>query len=109
MSLSVEFSSDTFHAIAHPGRRQLLELLQSGERPVNALAQTFNMSRPAVSQHLKILLDAGLVSERREGRQRLYKLEGQKLSEVYDWISQFEEFWSNKLDTLGQFLEDNPK
>jgi DNA-binding transcriptional ArsR family regulator len=109
MALVSEFSTDAFHAIAHPGRRQLLELLQSGEKPVNALAETFNMSRPAVSQHLKVLLEAGLVTERRDGRQRLYRLEPQKLAEVHDWISQFETFWSDKLDALGKFLEENPE
>jgi DNA-binding transcriptional ArsR family regulator len=108
MSSTPDFSTDAFHAIAHPGRRQLLELLQSGEKPVNTLAETFAMSRPAVSQHLKVLLEAGLVTERRDGRQRLYKLEPAKLSEVHDWISQFEKFWSDKLDALGKFLEDNP-
>jgi DNA-binding transcriptional ArsR family regulator len=108
MSLSAEIQADAFNAIAHPGRRHLLELLQTGEKPVKQLAETFAMSRPAVSQHLKVLLEAGLVTERRDGRQRLYKLEPQKLSEVHDWISQFEKFWSTKLDALGQFLEDNP-
>jgi DNA-binding transcriptional ArsR family regulator len=109
MSIAAEFSSDAFHAIAHPGRRQLLELLQSGEKPVNTLAETFAMSRPAVSQHLKVLLDAGLVTERRDGRQRLYKLEPTKLARVHDWVSQFEKFWSEKLDALGKFLEDHPQ
>jgi DNA-binding transcriptional ArsR family regulator len=108
MPLYTEIQSDAFHAIAHPGRRQLLELLQTGEKPVKQLAETFAMSRPAVSQHLKVLLEAGLVAERRDGRQRLYKLEPQKLSEIHNWISQFEKFWSNKLDALGQFLEENP-
>lgn len=99
---------DVFSAIAHPGRREILEQLRAHEQPVQALAASFAMSRPAVSQHLKVLLEAGLVRERRVGRQRLYRLEPTRLAEVHDWVSQFEQFWKAKLGALGRFLEENP-
>jgi DNA-binding transcriptional ArsR family regulator len=99
----MQLNSDVFNAIAHPGRREILEQLRAHEQPVQALADTFAISRPAVSQHLKVLLEAGLVRERRVGRQRLYRLEPTRLAEVHNWVSQFEQFWQAKLGALGPF------
>ena len=82
----------------------MLDLLVSGERPVNAIADNFAMSRPAVSQHLRILLDAGLVTEERHGRERRYRLQPQQLSPVRDWISHYERFWDEHLEGLRQRL-----
>ena len=79
---------DVFMAIAHPVRRELLERLTSGELPAGRLAERFTMSRPAISQHLDVLVDAGLVSERREGRARLYRLNPASLREVREWVEQ---------------------
>ena len=79
---------DVFAAIAHPVRRELLERLAAGELPVNRLAEPFRMSRPAISQHLDVLLDAGLVSERKEGRERLFRLQATPLREVSEWVQQ---------------------
>jgi len=81
---------DVFAAIAHPVRRDLLERLAAGELPVNRLAEPFRMSRPAISQHLAVLLDVGLVSERKEGRARLYRLNTIPLREVHEWLRQLE-------------------
>ncbi len=93
-----------FEAISNPARRRMLDLLASGERPVNAIADNFEMSRPAVSQHLRILLNAGLVTEERHGRERRYRLQPQQLSPVWDWISHYERFWDEHLEGLKQRL-----
>lgn len=99
---------DVFTAIAHPVRRQLLDLLADGERPVKALAEPFHMTRPAISQHLRILLDVGLVSEHRVGRENHYRLEPDRLAEVQLWLRRYERFWTRKLDALSDYLEQNP-
>lgn len=98
-------TADVFHAVADPTRRRLLDRLARSESPVNALAAPFRMSRPAVSQHLRILRDAGLVTVRRSGRARLYRLEARRLREVYDWVAHYERFWKQKLKALGEYLE----
>ncbi|HKG95932.1 MAG TPA: metalloregulator ArsR/SmtB family transcription factor [Gemmatimonadaceae bacterium] len=97
--------ADVFHALADPTRRRLLELLRGGERPVHELAGTFRVTRPAISQHLRVLLRAGLVGETRAGRLRLYRLRGSALREVYDWVRQYEAFWDTRLARLGTVLE----
>ena len=101
----VESRSDVFAAIADPTRRRILEALASGEQPVGALARPFAMSLPAVSQHLKALLKAGLVVPRREGRQRFFRLDPRPLEEVADWVSHYERFWQKKLRALGKYLD----
>ncbi len=103
-----ERETPIYAAIAHPARRRLLDLLAEGDRSVKALAAPFAMSRPAVSQHLKILLDAGLVSERRAGRERLYRLRAERLREVQVWLSRYERFWHDHLAKLGRYLEEEP-
>jgi DNA-binding transcriptional ArsR family regulator len=82
----------------------MLDLLVDGERPVNALAGHFEMSRPAVSQHLRILLDAGLVTEQRCGRERRYRLVPERLSPVRDWIAHYERFWDDHFSRLERHL-----
>jgi DNA-binding transcriptional ArsR family regulator len=98
---------DVFSALAHPVRRQLLDLLVEGERPVTWLAEPFRMSRPAVSQHLRLLLDAGIVAERRAGRERRYQLRPERLYEVQEWLRKYERFWAGRLEALGKYLEDD--
>jgi DNA-binding transcriptional ArsR family regulator len=98
---------DAFTAIAHPARRQILDRLAAEESSVTELAQPFAMSRPAVSQHLRILLDVGLVEVRRVGRQQRYRLRPERLEDVYDWVSHYTRFWEEKLDNLGKYLEEN--
>jgi DNA-binding transcriptional ArsR family regulator len=97
-------SSDPFRAIADPTRRLLLDALRAGERRVTDLAAPLDVSLPAVSQHLGVLLQAGLVSEQRFGRERRYALTPRPLVEVHDWLSPFEVFWSEKLDALEEHL-----
>jgi DNA-binding transcriptional ArsR family regulator len=98
-------AADVFHAVADPTRRRLLDRLARSEAHVNALAAPFRISRPAVSQHLRILRDAGLVVVRRCGRERLYRLEARRLREVYDWVAHYERFWKQKLAALREFLD----
>ena len=101
---------DVFQAIADPTRRAILQLVADEERPVNVLAERFagQMSRPAVSQHLRILRDAGLVTERRVGRERRYRLRATPLREVRDWVRQYEWFWRDHFDRLADYLEGEP-
>lgn len=94
-----------FDAISHPARRRMLDLLVNGERPVNALAAKFKMSRPAVSQHLRVLLTAGLVTEQRHGRERRYRLEAERLRPVHDWLAHYEKFWDERFASLGRYLD----
>ena len=98
-------SSDAFRAIADPTRRAVLDLLSLGERPVRDLARSFQMTQPAVSQHLRVLRQAGLVSQRRIGRERVYRIRPAQLRAVADWIGPYERFWQRKLQALGAFLE----
>jgi DNA-binding transcriptional ArsR family regulator len=91
---------DVFGAISHPARRRMLDLLVEADRSVNAIAGHFRMSRPAVSQHLRILLDAGLVTERRHGRERRYHLVPAGLGPVREWIAHYEPFWDDRLQRL---------
>ena len=97
--------SDVFQAIANPARRALLDRLRDGEQPVNSLAEPFDMTLPAVSQQLRILRRAGLVSERRVGRQRVYSLNPEPLRDVRDWMRLYEKFWTRKLRGLGAYLD----
>jgi len=89
--------SDVFTAISHCARRQVLDLLLQAERSVSDVASHFDMSRPAVSQHLRVLLDAGLVTERRHGRERRYRLVPERLDPVRSWIAHDERFWDDRL------------
>ena len=95
---------NVFHAIAHPARRELLDALRDGESPVRTLAARFESSRPATSQHLRLLLDAGLVGERRLGRENFYRLTPEPLASVDSWLSHYEHFWNTKLHSLREVL-----
>jgi DNA-binding transcriptional ArsR family regulator len=101
-------NADVFSAIADPTRRAILDLLSKGEQPVKQIAQPFPMSLPAISQHLSVLCEVGLVIQRKEGRQRLYRLNPEPLKQVSNWVNYYEQFWQEKLDVLGNYLEDNP-
>jgi DNA-binding transcriptional ArsR family regulator len=96
---------DVFHAVSDPTRREMLQLLGVGERTAAELAAPFDMSQPAVSQHLRVLRDAGLVDVRKEGRHRVYVLDPRPLREVFDWAQYFEGFWRTKLSALGRELD----
>ena len=98
---------DVFAAVASPVRREVLRLLRDeGPQPVQSLADHFDMRRPSFSEHLKVLRDAGLVDERRDGRQRLYSLRAEPLRELSDWLTPYERFWRTKLAGLRALLDD---
>ncbi len=96
---------DVFIAIAHPVRRQLLDMLSQKELSVMELSEPFEMSRPAISQHLRVLLDVGLVAEQRKGRERRYQLRPERLLEVQRWLETYQRFWQNRLEALGNYLD----
>jgi DNA-binding transcriptional ArsR family regulator len=100
--------TDVFTAIAHPVRRQLLDLLSQDDHSVNELAGPFDLSRPAISQHLRVLLEAGLVAEHRQGRERRYRLQAERLQEVQRWLQTYQHFWRHRLQALGGYLEKKP-
>ncbi|MCT9933389.1 metalloregulator ArsR/SmtB family transcription factor [Planotetraspora sp. A-T 1434] len=96
-----------FAALANPARRELLRRLRDGgAQPVRELAAGFSMSRPSVSEHLKALKDAGLVSEEKSGRHRYYRLEAAPLMGIRDWLTPYEDFWRGRLTSLRSVLED---
>lgn len=99
-------SEDVFLALAHPTRRRLLELLTDGPQTAGHLAAQFDMSRPAVVEHLQILRRAALVDDEARGRQRLYHLEATPLAQVEDWLHPFERFWRQRLRDMAQLLEN---
>ena len=100
--------SDVFSAISAPARRAILSRLADHEMPVQELAESFEMSLPAVSQHLGVLRNAGLVSVRKAGKQRIYKLNAEPLKGVADWVQSYEKFWNEKMAALGDYLKENP-
>lgn len=97
---------DVFDAIADPNRRRLIRLLAEQERPLHALTPHFAMGRTAVSKHLAILKEAGLVQDRRVGRETRFRLNAEPLKEVRDWVSFYSRFWSENLLRLNQLLEE---
>ena len=94
-----------FHAIADPNRRRLIDLLAEGEKSVQELAQGFDITVAAVSQHLAVLLESRLVSRRPQGRQRLYRLDAAPLRIVDEWTSQHRRFWQSRLERLHAYLD----
>lgn len=99
-------ADDVFAALASPARRELLNLLLGGPSTVNDLAAHFDMRRPSVSEHLRVLKDAGLVSERKTGRQRHYQLEPRPLMDLGEWLHPYERFWRDRMRALRQVLDD---
>ena len=97
---------DVFAALANPPRRALLDLLRDRPQPVHELAEQFAMRRPSVSEHLKVLRDAGLVVDERRGRQRLYRVNAEPLAEVAAWLHPYEEFWRGRLADLRRLLDE---
>ncbi|MES2419316.1 MAG: metalloregulator ArsR/SmtB family transcription factor [Bacteroidota bacterium] len=97
---------DVFQAIADPTRREIINLIAFRSLNVNAIAENFEMSRSAVSQHIKVLVECGLISIKEDGRERFCEVKFQKLSEVTKWIEQYRAFWSDKLDALENHLSD---
>jgi DNA-binding transcriptional ArsR family regulator len=98
-----------FQAVADPTRRAILDRLRQGGQAVNEIAGRFEVSRPAISKHLRVLLDANLVTESREGRHRVYKLNPGPLREVDRWIEQYRRLWAINLQNLKAHVEQKTR
>ncbi|ONM48599.1 ArsR/SmtB family transcription factor [Nocardia donostiensis] len=94
-----------FGALANPTRRDILALLLEGSQPVQAIADHFDMARPSVSEHLKVLRDCGLVSEEKHGRHRYYRINPDPLHDLQSWLSPYERYWRQHLTKLGEMLD----
>jgi DNA-binding transcriptional ArsR family regulator len=98
-------TTDAFNAVAESRRRQILDILAAGERPVNDLVRLLGLSQPQVSKHLRVLREVGAVDVREEGRQRLYRLNARALKPIHDWVKNYERSWSERFDRLDGVLE----
>jgi DNA-binding transcriptional ArsR family regulator len=99
-------TADAFNAVAEPRRRQILDVLARGERPVNELVARLGVAQPLVSKHLRVLREVGLVDVRDEGRQRIYRLNGRSLKPIHDWVKTYERSWSERFEKLDEVLEE---
>ena len=99
-------TTDAFNAVAEPRRRQILDVLAGGDCRVNDLVSLLEIPQPQVSKHLKVLREVGLVQVRKEGRERVYQLEGQSLKPIHDWVKNYERMWSDRFDALDQVLDE---
>jgi DNA-binding transcriptional ArsR family regulator len=99
-------TTDAFNAVAEPRRRQILDALAGGERPVNDLVRVLGVAQPQVSKHLRVLREVGAVAVREDGRRRLYRLNGRALKPIHDWVKEYERTWSERLDELDLVLQD---
>ena len=99
-------TTDAFNAVAEPRRRQILDLLARGERPVNDLVAMLGLAQPQVSKHLRVLREVDLVHVRDEGRQRMYRLNAEPLKPIYDWLAKYEQSWSKRFELMDQVLEE---
>jgi DNA-binding transcriptional ArsR family regulator len=99
-------TADAFNAVAEPRRRQILDALVEGERPVNDLVRELGLAQPLVSKHLRVLREVGAVDVREDGRRRLYRLNGHALKPIHDWVKDYERTWSGRFDRLDAVLED---
>ena len=98
----------SFAVLAEPRRRDILDLLRDGERPVGDLVDALRMSQPSVSKHLRVLREAGLVDVRPDAQRRLYRLSPEPLAEIDEWLAPYRRLWNRSLDKLEKHLEDNP-
>ena len=99
-------TTDAFNAVAEPRRREILDVLAEGERPVNDLVRELGLAQPQVSKHLRVLREVGAVGVREAGRQRLYRLNGHALKPIHDWVKGYEESWSERFELLDDVLEE---
>jgi DNA-binding transcriptional ArsR family regulator len=99
-------AADVFNAIARADRREILDTLIAGEKPVGAIVNDLSISQPQVSKHLRVLSEAGLVSCRADGRRRLYRLEPARLRLFHEWLAQYEEALSARLDRMDDYLKE---
>ena len=99
-------TTDAFNAVAEPRRRQILDLLAQGERPVNDLVARLGLAQPQVSKHLRVLREVDLVRVRDEGRQRLYRLNAEPLRPIRDWLRAYEQMWNERFDLMDTILTE---
>jgi DNA-binding transcriptional ArsR family regulator len=99
-------TSDVFNAVADSRRREILDALITGEKPVGTIVNDLSMSQPQVSKHLRVLSEVGLVSCRAEGRRRLYRLEPARLRPMHEWLTRYEQAWNERLDRMDDYLQD---
>ena len=99
-------TADAFNAIAEPRRRELLDVLAGGERPVKELVHALHLPQPQVSKHLRVLRDVGAVEVRADGRRRLYRLNPHALEPVHDWVARYAELWTDRFDLVDDVLDD---
>jgi DNA-binding transcriptional ArsR family regulator len=99
-------TTDAFNAVAEPRRRQIVDTLASGERPVNDLVRELGLAQPQVSKHLRVLKEVGVVDVREEGRQRVYRLNGRALKPIHDWVKAYEGAWSERFEQLDVVLDE---
>ena len=99
-------TSDVFNAVAEVRRREILDALMGGEKPVGTIVADLSMSQPQVSKHLRVLSEVGLVRCRAEGRRRLYSLDPARLRPVHEWLAKYEQAWSDRLDRVDDYLKE---
>lgn len=99
-------TSDVFNAVADVHRRDILDALITGEKPVGTIVNDLSMSQPQVSKHLRVLSEVGLVSCRAEGRRRLYRLEPAPLRPMHEWLTRYEQAWNQRLDRMDDYLQE---
>ena len=99
-------TSDAFNAVAEPRRRAILDALAGGERTVTELVTTLGFAQPQVSKHLRVLHDVALVEVREAGRNRLYRLNGQALKPIFDWVGTYEQTWNARFELLDEVLDE---
>jgi len=99
-------TSDVFNAIAEAHRREILDVLMAGEKPVGAIVNDLSMSQPQVSKHLRVLSEVGLVTCRAEGRRRLYRVEPARLRPMHEWLAKYERAWNDRLDRVDDYLQE---
>lgn len=99
-------TADVFNAIAEANRRDILDVLVAGEKPVGAIVDDLAISQPQVSKHLRVLSEVGLVRCRAVGRHRLYSLNPARLRPLHDWVAKYEDLWNERLDRLDDYLTE---
>jgi DNA-binding transcriptional ArsR family regulator len=99
-------TADTFNAVAEPRRREILDLLATGERAVNDLADALALAQPQVSKHLRVLREVGAVDVLQDGRRRVYRLNGRALKPIHDWVRRYEQTWTERFEALDDVLEE---
>jgi len=99
-------TTDAFNAVAEPRRRQILDILSAGERPVNELVTLLGLAQPVVSKHLRVLREVGLAEVRDEGRRRMYRLNSQPLEPIHDWVKSYEQSWSKRFERLDAVVQE---